>query len=216
MSKATTKRRTRSYDSSRRRAMAADTQLAVVEAAAQLFAERGWSGTGMRDIARAAGVSVETVYGSGGSKAQLLLRAIDVGVVGDDAPVPLAERPEFLALGEGDRRTRLLAAARMVAVQYARVAQLHKTLESGAMADADLAGKLDEVRSRQLISFGDGITLVLGQQPSPELVEGLQAIGSPEVYHLLVEAAGWSSEKYEEWLANTLLRLLDHIPEERS
>ncbi len=195
--------------------MAADTQLAVLRAAALLFAERGWAGTGMRDIARAAGVSVETVYGTGGSKSQLLLRAIDVGVVGDDAPVPLAERPEFLALGTGDRHTRLLAATRMMAVQYERVASLHRTLESGATSDAELAGARDEMRARQLTSFADGMVLVLGQQPSKELVEGLWAIGSPEVYLLLVETAGWSARHYEEWLASTLARLLDHIPEEK-
>jgi AcrR family transcriptional regulator len=197
--------------------MAADTQLAVVEAAAALFAERGWSGTGMRDIARAAGVSVETVYGSGGSKAQLLLRAIDIGVVGDDAPVPLADRPEFQALGAGeDRNGRLLDAARLVSEQYARVAKLHRTLESGAIGDEDLAGKLDEVRARQRTSFGEALALILGRHPAPELVDGIQAIGSPEVYLLLVHATGWSSQHYEEWLAQTWFRLLDHIPEERS
>ncbi len=204
----------RAYDSRRRRALAADTRLAVVRAATELFAERGWAGTGMRDIARVAGVSVETVYSTGGSKSQLLLRAIDVGVVGDDAPVPLAERPEFLALGTGDRQARLLAATRMMSIQYSRVAGLHRTLESGATSDEELAEKLDEVRDRQLTTFREGMALVLDQQPAPELVQGLQAIGSPEVYLLLVQGAGWSAQQYEEWLASTLARLVDHIPEE--
>ena len=97
----TTTSRKRSYDSPRRRAMAADTRVVVLEAAARLFAERGWSGTSVRDVAREAGVSVETVYASVGSKTKLLTRAIEVGVVGDDEPVPLAERPEFVALGRG-------------------------------------------------------------------------------------------------------------------
>jgi AcrR family transcriptional regulator len=194
--------------------MAAETRSAVVEAAARLFGERGWSGTGMRDVAREAGVSVETVYGAGGSKTQLLMRAIDVGVVGDDEPVPLAERAEFRALGLGDRRARLLAAARMVSAQYARVAQLHRTLEHGAAGDPELAEKLGEVRARQLVSFGDGLELVLGRRPEADVVHGLQAIGSPEVYLLLVGSAGWSEERYQEWFAETLGRLLDHIPEE--
>ncbi|MGH3179671.1 MAG: TetR/AcrR family transcriptional regulator, partial [Streptosporangiaceae bacterium] len=41
-----------------------------------------------REVARAAGVSVETVYASFRSKGDLLLAAIDVAVVGDAAPVP--------------------------------------------------------------------------------------------------------------------------------
>jgi AcrR family transcriptional regulator len=204
----------RSYDSSKRQAMAEETRLSVIDAATRLFAERGWSGTGMRDIAKAAGVSVETVYGTAGSKSQLLVRALDVGVVGDDEPIPLAERAEFRALGEGDRRTRVLAVARMVSAQYARVALLHRTLDHGATGDEDLAMKSGELYERQRTSFREGLELVLGRSPEPELVEGLQAIGSPEVYLLLVGSAGWSEEKYQEWLAATFGRLLDHIPEE--
>ncbi len=207
---------TRSYDSTRRRELAEANRTAVLRAAAGLFAERGWSATSMRDIARTAGVSVETVYGAAGSKAQLLLRAIDVGVVGDEEPVPLAERPEFQAMATGDRRTRLVNAAQMISTQYSRVALLHRALESGATGDEDLAEKLSEVRARQRQSFGEGMALVLGQQPPPELIEGLQAIGGPEVYLLLVEGAGWSAPQYEQWLARTLDRLLDHHPEEKS
>ena len=214
MTEATPARQTRSYDSSRRQAMAADNRLAVLGAASRLFGERGWSGTGMRDIARAAGVSVETVYGVG-TKSQLLVQAIDVGVVGDGEPVPLADRDVFRDLGRGDRATRLLATTRMLATQYARVAQLHRALESGAMGDEDLAEKLDEVRERQSTSFGEALSLILGR-PAPELVNGLQAIGSPEVYLQLVGSAGWSATQYEEWLAHTWGRLLDHIPEEKS
>jgi AcrR family transcriptional regulator len=209
-------RTTRSYDSSRRQALAEETRLSVIEAATRLFAERGWSGTGMRDIAKAAGVSVETVYGTAGSKAQLLVRAVDVGVVGDDDPIPLAERAEFRALGVGDRHARLMAVARMVSTQYARVAQLHRTLEHGATGDKDLAARSSELYERQRTSFGDGLELVLGRRPEPELVEGLQAIGSPEVFLLLVNSAGWSEQKYQEWLAETMARLLDHIPEEKA
>jgi AcrR family transcriptional regulator len=194
--------------------MAEETRLAVIEAASRLFAEHGFAGTGMRDIAQECGVSVETVYGTAGSKSQLLMRAIDVGVVGDDAPVPLAERPEFAQLGSGDRPARLAQAARMVSAQYSRVARLHTALEGGAMADPELARKLEEMRARQRSTFGEGVALVLGRSLEPDEVDGLQAIGSPEVYLLLVESAGWSEEKYQEWLAVTLGRLLEHLPEE--
>src|SRR3954463_5924011 len=93
----------RSYESPRRRASAADTRLAVIAAATKLFTERGWA-TSVRDIAREAGVAVETVYSVVGSKRELLKIAMDVALVGDDEPIALAERHEFAALGEGDRR----------------------------------------------------------------------------------------------------------------
>ena len=204
----------RSYDSSRRQAMAEETRLAVIAAATRLFGERGWSGTGMRDIAREAGVSVETVYGTAGSKAHLLMRALDVGVVGDDEPVPLADRPQFRALGEGDRTARLQAVARMLAEQNARVARLHRSLAHGATGDPDLAERHREVHARQRTSYAQGLELVLGRRPDPALVDGFQALGSPEVHLLLVESSGWSIHHYEQWLADTMAKLLEHLPEE--
>jgi AcrR family transcriptional regulator len=196
--------------------MAAQTQLSVIQAATRLFVERGWAGTGMRDVAAAAGVSVETVYATAGSKTQLLMRALDVGVVGDDEPVPLADRPEFMALGQGDRRTRLVASVRVLAGLNARVAPLHRALAHAAMGDDVLAQKERELYQRQLVTFGEGLALVLGRRPEPALVEGLQAIGSAEVYLVLVGSAGWSEEQYQEWLADAFARLLEHPPEEKA
>jgi AcrR family transcriptional regulator len=212
----TTTSRKRSYDSPRRRAMAADTRSVVLDAAGRLFAERGWSGTSVRDVAHEAGVSVETVYASVGSKTTLLARVIDIGVVGDDEPLPLADRPEWAALGEGDRAARLQATARMLTDQYTRVAALERTLAQAAGSEAELAEELRQLLARQRRSWHDGIALVLGTEPAPALVDGLRAIGSPQVYLQLVETDGWTPEQYRDWLAQTLLRLLDHIPEETS
>ncbi len=203
----------RSYESPRRRASATDTRRAVVAAATRLFTERGWA-TSVRDIAREAGVAVETVYSVVGSKRELLKVALDVGIVGDDEPVPLAERPEFAALGTGDRVTRLEKSAAMMAEQYSRVAALHQALEQGAEADQELAVLRRHAHEQQLTTFAEGLTLVLGRRPEPELVDGLQAIGSPATYLHLIRMAGWTREQYQEWLAQTLLQLVAHIPEE--
>ena len=58
----------RSYDSSRRRELAAHTRSAVLEAARRLFLERGFAGATMSEIASEAGVSVQTVYKTFGNK----------------------------------------------------------------------------------------------------------------------------------------------------
>src|SRR5215207_4504963 len=73
--------RRRAYRSPRRQQQAAETRAAVLAAAVQLFGERGWAATGMREVARAAGVSVETVYAGFGSKSDLLMAALDVAGV---------------------------------------------------------------------------------------------------------------------------------------
>ena len=90
--------------------MALRNRQSVLEAATARFCERGWAAS-VRDIARAAGVSVETVYAHFGSRVDLLNEVLDVAVVGDDAPVALVDRPEFAALSAGSRREQVLAAA---------------------------------------------------------------------------------------------------------
>ena len=91
----------RSYNSSRRTLEAAQTADDGRAGRHRRFSATGWAGTTLADIAAAAGVSVETIYKGFGSKKALLRAAIDFSVVGDAAPVPLSERPEYLALGEG-------------------------------------------------------------------------------------------------------------------
>jgi len=203
----------RSYESPRRRASAADTRLAVIAAATRLFTERGWA-TSVRDIAREAGVAVETVYSVVGSKRELLKVAMDVAIVGDDEPVALADRHEFASLAQGDRPTRLAYAAAMMADQYSRVAALHHALEQGSETDEELAELRRHAHEQQITTFAEGLTLALGRRPDPELVDGLQAISSPATYLHLIRMAGWTQEQYQLWLGQTLLRLVAHIPEE--
>ena len=91
--KTTTGRR---YDSTRRKQQARQTRREITEAARKLFTERGYAGATMGAIADEAGVAVETIYATFGSKSSILSHLIDVSVVGDDEPVPLLERPEIL------------------------------------------------------------------------------------------------------------------------
>ncbi len=196
--------------------MADLTRRSVLAAADALFRSRGWSGTSMRDIAAEAGVAVETVYAAAGSKRTLLMQVIDVAVVGDDARVPLAERPEFVVLGVGSRHDRIAAAAHLLCGLNGRTAALNRALEHAAPGDRGLAEALGASRARQRATQRAGLTLVLGREPDDALVEGIWALCHGEVYLLLVESAGWSDEQYERWLADLLTRQLTHRPMEET
>lgn len=202
----------RSYHSPRRRANAAETRQAVLDAATYLFTTRGWSATGMRDIARRAQVSVETVYATAGTKPDLLLRVIDVALVGDSEPIPVADRPEFLALGTGGLADRAVAAADLLTAQFGRVALLERTLAHAAAADPDLAVRQRAQHERRRVNFRQAAALVLGRDPDPDLVDGLWAVGSPDVYLLLVENSGWTPQRYRDWIADAIIRLLGPDP----
>jgi AcrR family transcriptional regulator len=197
----------RAYRSPRRQQQAAETRAAVLTAAAGLFAERGWAATGMRDVAAAAGVSVETVYANVSSKAELLMAAIDVGVVGDDQPVPLAQRREFAALATGSRADRIAAAARLITAINVRIGGLRRALGEAAASDRVLADTVAAAEGRRRTNAHEGVELVLGRADD-EVADTVWAFTGVDVFHLLTDLAGWSTRRYEDWVRQTLTTLL--------
>lgn len=194
----------RPYRSRLRQQRAAETRRAVVEAARELFVANGWSATGMRDVAAAAGVALETVYSHFSSKAGLLRAVADAAVVGDDEPTALAERPEFLAIGEGRRSARIGAAARLLTAVQVRTAPVAELLRQAAGGDEEIREMLQAARERQRNDVSTALGLMVGRDPTPSERDGVWAIVSPEVYLLLVEEAGWTPGQYEAWIAETL------------
>jgi AcrR family transcriptional regulator len=208
MSEGTATRRRR-YSSPLRAAQAGQTRLAVLAAATRLFAEKGWSGTGMREVARAAEVSVETVYANFGSKGALLREALDVAVVGDDEPVPLSDRPEFRALAEGDARDRAQATGRLLAVMHRRTAALYRVLQHAAAADAEMDDLLRTTQANERAQVREGMLAVARREFTETEVDALFAVLSNDVFLLLTETTGWSDDQYASWVAATVARLLD-------
>jgi AcrR family transcriptional regulator len=148
------------------------------------------------------------VYSHFSSKKGLLRAVVDAAAVGDDAPVPLAQRPEFLALGAGSRAARLRAAAELATAVHQRTIPVAKMLRQAAPADGEIAEMLQATRERQRRDIETGLALVLGRPPTVAERDGVWAILSPEVYLLLVEESGWATEQFEEWIGATLGRVL--------
>jgi len=180
----------------------------LVRAATDLFVTNGWAATGMRDVARAAGVAVDTLYSHYPSKRALLDAVVDQAAAGDDAPVAVAERPEFRAMGRGRRADRISAAAAVVAAISGRTAPFARLIRDAAVGDPEIAGVLRATRDRQRADVAAGLGLVLGRAPTAAERDGVWALVSPEVFLLLVHETGWSVEDYERWVAEMLTRTL--------
>jgi AcrR family transcriptional regulator len=198
----------RSYRSELREQQAQHTKRAIVQAAHDRFVAKGWAATGMREVAATAGVALETVYAHFSSKRGLLRAVVDEAAVGDDAPVPLAQRPEFRAMGRGRRPARVRAAAALVTAVQVRTAPVAKLLREGAHADEEIADMLTSTRERQRRDVATALELVVGRPPTVPERDGVWAIVSPEVYLLLVEESGWVPEQYEAWVTATLERVI--------
>ena len=197
----------RSYHSPLRRRQAAQTRAAVLDAATALFGELGWADTSMRHVAKAAGVSMETVYAVFGSKGDLLAAVMDVAVVGDDLPIPLAQRDVALVLGTGTRGERVTKAASMSAAISSRTCELVQALTQGSATDAFLAQRLCALDERRRGEIADYIKQVASRAPTRRELDEVWLLTSAEVFHLLVHRSGWTPEQHEHWLADRLLGL---------
>lgn len=179
-----------------------------MDAARELFVAKGWAGTGMREVASAAGVALETVYSHFSSKRGVLRAVADAAVVGDDAPIALAERPEFAAMGRGRRSPRIRAAAEVATAVNVRTAAVAKLLREAAPADAEINEMLHNTRERQREDVASALGLITGRTPTRPETDGVWAIVSPEVYLLLVEQSGWTAEQYQAWIIEALEGLI--------
>ena len=199
---------TRRYESPMRARRAQETRAAVMAAAAGLFTANGWTGTGMRDVAKAAGVATETVYSHFSSKRVLLQAVLDVAVVGDDAQIAVADRDEFAALSRGPRSERLAGAAALIRGINERTAAYAGVIREAASGDEQISEVLATTRARQRRDVEAGLTLLLDRAPTTVEADEVWALMSPELYLLLVDTAGWTPDAYEAWMATLLERTL--------
>jgi AcrR family transcriptional regulator len=88
----------------RRQAAKVRTRQKVLDAARQLFAERGYEPATIRDIAKGAGMSTGAVFANFQDKAELFEAVLSTDMV------KLAETMKAAAAGEGSVKTRLLSA----------------------------------------------------------------------------------------------------------
>src|SRR5437868_8601807 len=145
------------------------TRARIVDAATRLFLEQGYVDTTMAAIAAAAGVAVQTLYLSFGSKGAILKAAHDIAIVGDDEPIPLLERPWVAELQhQRDGRAALALVLENSHAILERAAPIHGVLQAAA-ADPDVAAQLAENkagRRRSQREFAEALATQPGFSPS--------------------------------------------------
>jgi AcrR family transcriptional regulator len=205
----------RRYASPRRVAQQRATRRAIVAAAAQLFAERGYVATSFDAIAEAASVGRATVFAHFPRKSDLLKTAYDVTLVGDDEPIPLPERPDSLAVQADPDPKRFLFGYAAIATGVARRASpIYEAIRGAAHADPEAAAVWRQVGAERRIGGGNVVAGVARRQAlrpdvDPDRAADLVfALVDPGLYHLLVRERGWTHETFTGWLAATLQREL--------
>jgi AcrR family transcriptional regulator len=210
----------REYDRSRRVEAARLTRRRILEAARRQFLAHGYHGTSVADLARAAGVSPQTIYNSLGAKAQVLKAVYDMLLAGDDEPIAMNDRPEIARV----RRQRSLPAtlrayAAVSATIVGRVGPLiGVVLADGAGPDADLRSFLATIDSERRVGNSGVVQHAADRFGLPEgvsrhlLVDHVWTLTSAETADRLVRRCGWSLASYERWLAASLVSGLRILP----
>jgi len=205
----------RRYQSAKREQRARKTRERILAAAGAEFLRLGYSGTTIRAVADAAGVSVPMVELAFGTKAQLLHAAIKYAIRGDAAPLPMLERgwtrnarsarsvEGFLELVGAVLRESAERSAGLVVAAF-EAAHLDPSTR-------ELADRLRAQRAETAAWIVDG---VIERSPlrtgltREQAVDTVWLLMDPHVFRALTYDRGWSAGRFELWFADSVRRLL--------
>jgi AcrR family transcriptional regulator len=189
------------YNSPRRRQAAAATRQAILDAAQELFATRGYARTTVAEIAEAARIAANTVYTSVGGKPQLLAAIMQDGT--DDPGV--AETLTAVA-----RATDPVEVIRLTAAGTRRVNERHTqgiaVLLDSAQADP-VAGEMLQLSVRR---YRDALGTLAWRLEDLGALEPSDRGKAADIFwylfgwmswRILVIDLGWTWDEAEQWLA---------------
>jgi AcrR family transcriptional regulator len=199
----------RLYKSPVRERHASDTRRRIVEATRQLLHSEGYAGMTIEAIARRAEVSAQSIYALFKSKTGILTELLDQSTFGSDYQESVQQ-----ALSAHDPETRLRFAAR-IARQIHDAQSATLDLLRGAGVVAPELAKLEQQRESLRYERQEVMLLSLREagrlraQPDYRTARDVfWMLTGRDVYRMLVRERGWSPQKYQDWLADTLVQSL--------
>lgn len=194
----------------RRDVNTANTRHAIVLAATDLFLAHGYHRTTLESVAERAGVAVQTIYNSVGSKRDLLSRALDFAAAGDEAPVPVPVFMEERARKESDPTRIVELLVDFWRGSWARTAPIFGVIRQAAALDPEVAS-LERQRAERRLTNYELAALLLeerGALRSGLTIEQAAAtifvLGHPDMYRMFVLEQGWEAERFASWVEATL------------
>lgn len=199
----------RTYTSNIRRG---DAPALVCAAASRLFSTKGYLATSIEDIAAEAGVARATVFSAVGPKPVILKNVVDQALAGDDAPVPIAERPWWReAIDEPDPVRSIQLHARNMCRIAQRAAPVLRALETAASIDADAAQVWERFQQQRRSGLNEFVVTLTRKTAGLRLEEDTMndtlCMLAADAYIRLVRDARWPIEKLEAWVADLMQRL---------
>jgi AcrR family transcriptional regulator len=204
----------REYRSALRTAQAAATRSAILVAARDLFTAEGYGGTTVAQVARRAGVAVDTVYASVGRKPALVLAVIDMVLGEADQPIPAAERGYVQRIQAGTSgREKIMIYAEALTLLLPVVAPLQEALREAGKSDpqCELAwSRLVERRAGNMLLFARDLRSTghaRADLDDHQIADVVWSTNSAE-YFLLLQQRGWTPQQFGAHLGDLWTRTL--------
>ena len=203
----------RRYDATSRREAAARTRAAILDAARELFAERGYAATPMTAVADRAGVALDTVYASAGRKPELARLLIETAISGTDRAVPAEQRDYVQAIQAApDARAKIALYAAAITAIAPRMALVLGIIRQAVPGEPELAALWTEIAERRAANMRRFVADLAAVAPLrldlAQAADIVWATNATELYDLLVGQRGWTPQSYQHFLTDTWSRLL--------
>jgi AcrR family transcriptional regulator len=201
------------YKSQVRERQAADTRRRIVVATLKLLQKEGYAGMTIEAIARRAEVSAPSIYAIFKSKTGILAELLDQSTFG-----PKYDEAVRRALSETDPETRLRLAAPIARQIHDAQSATFDLLRGSGVVAPELA-KLEH--QRECLRYERQERMIISLREARRLRPDLDyttardifwMLTGRDIYRMLVRERGWSSQKYEDWLADALVRSLLGAP----
>ena len=203
------KKKRRSYTSLARQHQADATRRRIVEATRRLLRTKGYAGMTIEAIAQAARISAPSVYAIFKSKTGILTELLDQSTFGAGYDEAVRQ-----ALSASEPEARLRHAAGIARRIHDAQSAAFDLLRGAGVVAPELA-KLEQ--QRESLRYERQERMIISLRDAGRLRAGLDYVSARDVfwmltgrdvYRMLVRERGWSSEKYQNWLADTLIASL--------
>ncbi len=199
----------RKYHSPVRQHHADQTRAAIAKAARRLIFSKGYEAAKIDVIAHEAGVAAQTVYAVFGSKQGILAELLDQDSFGPDYQNLIQQ-----AQATTDPEVKVRFPARFARQIYDAQSTTFDRFRGAGVVAPDLASLEKE---RECLRYEAQKQIITFLQEAGRLRAGLTVetardilwtLTGRELYRMLVRERGWTSQAYEDWLADMLANAL--------
>lgn len=182
----------------------------ILEAAQRLFVERGYVATSIPAIAAEAGVAVQTIYNTVGSKREVLGGVVELAVRGPDYPATPSQTVGERIRAADDPQLIVERLVDWLARAHARSAAIYLAIRQAAAVDVDAAELEQTLADQRFSGYREAAQELArrgGLRPGLSLDQAAATIwtlGHPDTYRYLCQRRRWSARRYRRWLTDEL------------